>query len=159
MPNAATRIPCARSCRTGRPPQPCRIAHSRTLRCRPTTCQTHDPAGLEMPPSACIASCTRRRASSWCSLGQPQRSATKRLRPPAWRRVGVDRAQATWQATAPTSKPLSINCPSADEGLLTLLRWKDIEKLDQVIGTDRISSAATPTQKRSNHLTFIVHQR
>jgi hypothetical protein len=52
IPSAATRIPCACSCLTGRPPQPCRIAHSRTLRCRPTTCQMQEPAGLEMPPSA-----------------------------------------------------------------------------------------------------------
>jgi AcrR family transcriptional regulator len=32
IPSAATRIPCACSWRTGRPPHPCRIAHSRTLR-------------------------------------------------------------------------------------------------------------------------------
>ena len=45
IPSAATRIPWACSCRTGRPPQPWRIAHSRTLRCKPTTCQTQEPAG------------------------------------------------------------------------------------------------------------------
>jgi hypothetical protein len=28
------------------------MAHSRTLRSKPTTCQTHDPAGLETPPRA-----------------------------------------------------------------------------------------------------------
>ena len=62
IPSDAMRIPCACSWRTDRPPQPWRIAHSRTLRCRPTTCQTHEPAGLLIPPSAAIASCTRRRA-------------------------------------------------------------------------------------------------
>jgi hypothetical protein len=51
-PSAATKIPWACSCRTGRPPQPRRIDHSRTLCCSPTTCHTHEPAGLEMPPSA-----------------------------------------------------------------------------------------------------------
>ena len=39
-----------------------RIAHSRTLLCSPTTCQTHEPAGLLIPPNAAIALCTRRRA-------------------------------------------------------------------------------------------------
>ena len=37
---------------------PCRIAHSRTSRRRPATCQTQLPPGLEMPPSACFA-CAR----------------------------------------------------------------------------------------------------
>ena len=60
IPSDAMRIPCACSCRTGRPPQPWRIAHSRTLRCTPTTCHTHEPAGLLIPPNAAIASCTRR---------------------------------------------------------------------------------------------------
>lgn len=36
-----------------RPPTPAPAhRHSRTLRCRPTTCQTQEPAGLAMPPSA-----------------------------------------------------------------------------------------------------------
>ena len=58
-PSAATRIPCACSCRTGRPFQLWLIAHSRTLRYRQTTCQTHEPAGLEVPPSASRYLCTR----------------------------------------------------------------------------------------------------
>jgi hypothetical protein len=32
---------------TARPPQPWRIAHSRTLLCSPTTYQTREPAGLD----------------------------------------------------------------------------------------------------------------
>jgi hypothetical protein len=54
-PSAATGIPCACSCRSDLLPQPYRIAHSRTLLCSPTTCQTHEPAGLLIPPNAAIA--------------------------------------------------------------------------------------------------------
>jgi hypothetical protein len=76
IPSAATRMPWACSCRTGRLRQPCRIAHSRTLRCKPTTCQIQEPAGLDRPPNASIDWCTRRRASSWRSFssGWPRAS-------------------------------------------------------------------------------------
>jgi hypothetical protein len=49
-PDPSYQAPLASVCSTSRPPQPCRIAHSRTLRCSPTTCHTHEPAGPLMPP-------------------------------------------------------------------------------------------------------------
>ena len=74
IPSAATRIPCACSCRNGRSPQPCRVAHSRTLRCRPTTCHTQLPAGLpqtaqttrraDAPTTRCRPRARSRRSSS-----------------------------------------------------------------------------------------------
>ncbi|QLH37776.1 MAG: transposase [Defluviicoccus sp.] len=39
-------MPCACFSLTGRPPHPCRIAHSRIERCSRTTCHTQLPAGL-----------------------------------------------------------------------------------------------------------------
>lgn len=45
------RMPCACLSLMDRPPQPCRIAHSRIERCNPTTCQIHEPAGLPRPVS------------------------------------------------------------------------------------------------------------
>ena len=58
-----------------RPPlQPCRIAHSRILRCKPTTCHAHDAAGLWIPPSASIAARTRRRASLMADQPAAQRT-------------------------------------------------------------------------------------
>ena len=56
-PNAATRIPPAPApAARALPPQPCRIAHSRTLRCRPTTCHTHEPAAQRLVLKRCSAS-------------------------------------------------------------------------------------------------------
>ena len=59
------------------PPQPCRIAHSRIERCSPTTCQTHEPAGLPSPPSASSAAPTRRRASTCASVRSPGPAAAR----------------------------------------------------------------------------------
>jgi hypothetical protein len=76
IPSAATIIPCACSCRTGRPPQPCRIAQSRTLRSKP---MCHTP-GLEMPPRASSVSCTRRWASRpWLESGLLPLAVTGRI--------------------------------------------------------------------------------
>ena len=52
MPSAPTRIPAAVSGETGRPPQPRPCAQSLTEVSVPTTCQTQEPAGEAMPPSA-----------------------------------------------------------------------------------------------------------
>ena len=45
-PSVATRTPCACGGGTGRPPQPCRMAHSRTELSQPSTCQAQQPAAL-----------------------------------------------------------------------------------------------------------------
>ena len=90
--------------------QPWRIAHSRTLRCRPTTCHTQLPAGLEMPPNAAIALCTRRRASSCRSL----RSGSRPV--PGTRRIGTARSGSSWAMMNAAWKSLAAVCIACSNG-------------------------------------------
>ena len=70
IPSPAIRMPAAALWSTGRPPQPCRIAHPRTLRCSPRDA-TRTRRWARERPSASIASCKRRREWSWQSLDPP----------------------------------------------------------------------------------------
>ena len=69
--SAATRIPRACSRRTGLPPQPCRIAHSRIERCSPMTCQTQLPAGLRCPRAAQVVFLRKLGAAQYGGLLSP----------------------------------------------------------------------------------------
>jgi hypothetical protein len=81
-PHAATRMPCACSCRTTRPPS---LAAAPTpVRCAEGRRRAR-PAGLDSPPTASNDWCTFRRASSWRSLSSGSRPV------PGTRRVGIAR--------------------------------------------------------------------
>jgi hypothetical protein len=74
IPSAATRMPCACSCRTGRLRQPCRIARSRTLRGSPITCQHRRRSGLSFRTSA-FRSQYRRSDVAWARTAHSPRSS------------------------------------------------------------------------------------
>jgi hypothetical protein len=91
-----------------------------TLRCSPTTCQTHEPAGLEMPPSAGMASRTRRRASSWRSLSSGSRPV------PSTRRMGVARSGSSLAMNERCLEVLRRIARSILPSVSTVLWWSTI---------------------------------
>ena len=78
------RIPCACFSLTGRPPQPCRIAHLRTERCSPMTCQTHELTRLPSPSSDLILRKLGRLNASVCPAGTLERVAGEGFEFTAW---------------------------------------------------------------------------
>jgi hypothetical protein len=95
--------------------QPCRIAHSRTLRCNPTTCHTQLPAGLEMPPSACIASWTGHLASSWRAF---RGSVAKRCGPMVSRSDDTHAASRSRARRPPRSIDREFSCRTWNFGCI-----------------------------------------
>jgi hypothetical protein len=98
--------PCACSCRTDSPPQPCRIAHSRPLRYGPTTCQTHEPVQLEI--------LTRHHVRFAVVLRTAHRSLQQAARSP---KADVQEAKGTQAIGVAIALPLLL----ASEGRFTLL--------------------------------------